>query len=204
VPLTQPLQERHYVVCRKQKEKKRAVFDSSKQRQITDGNEDGQGAARPSIKSGVGSIKANEASYPTKLPARKPIKRTTATGSQIARPVKPATSDPINSAKKSSDKRQTVTSSSSNGGSLRSSVNAYVQCPACQRNFSRAASERHIPWCQQKQRSARAPSSSNSNTEEALARFRARNGYQPLKQKGKGRSFTSTSGLTRSVQLPRK
>ena len=85
----------------------------------------------------------------------------------------------------------TTTNSSSNKDNKTSGLkasNSYVQCPVCERSFNRAAAERHIPWCQQKQQQQQSAHSrsSNANTEEALARFRARNGYQPLRQKAKG------------------
>ena len=72
-------------------------------------------------------------------------------------------------------------SSSNNHVSTKKSMNssAYVECTICGRSFNKAAAERHMPFCAEKERQRK--SSSNATNEEALARFRARNSYRSNK-----------------------
>lgn len=72
-----------------------------------------------------------------------------------------------------------VAAATSTTTTTKKSMNTAIECAFCGRTFNRAAGERHVPFCEEKQRQRK---SSNSVTnEEALARFRLRNAYRSNK-----------------------
>ncbi|KAI1294142.1 Zinc finger C2HC domain-containing protein 1A [Halotydeus destructor] len=77
----------------------------------------------------------------------------------------------------------------------------YVTCPTCDRNFSRGAADRHIPWCADKAKLVKVQAA-GPGPDDAMARFKARSKYKaPTIRRG---SKESALGSAVSLSKPVK
>ncbi|XP_064487509.1 zinc finger C2HC domain-containing protein 1A-like isoform X2 [Ornithodoros turicata] len=156
--------ERHQHICEKSKNKKRKVFDSSKQR--IEGTEITQ---------------VNKHQPPDSKHTRpKPKADWKAKHEELVRTIRAARGETIRDAE----------DECSSGGKL-SLPAGYVECPTCNRSFSERAAERHLAWCQEKRESERKEwkgSGKSPASAEAAERLKARTKYKvPLpSKKGNG------------------
>lgn len=137
-------QSKHIEICERQRRKQRKVFDSSKQRAVIDakGNPIAPSSPIKSVQSKNNS-KAKD-SMTSKSNWRDQHEEFIRTVRQ-ARGVKVS--------------NQSDSNREDDGGRRRIPP-GYVECPTCDRKFSKGAGERHIPWC--KEQKARIPRNGNN------------------------------------------
>uniref|UniRef100_T1K641 C2HC/C3H-type domain-containing protein n=1 Tax=Tetranychus urticae TaxID=32264 RepID=T1K641_TETUR len=154
------LQERlakHIVICEKQKQKKRKIFDSSKQRAPVDDKGRGNGPTSNSKKmEEINSDVNGESDKNKKSNWREQHE-------QFIRTIREARGLKVEPEPLEDDGKKRMPP-------------GYVECPCCNRRFSKAAADRHIPWCkEQKARSIRSPKANK----ETANRVKARSKYRP-------------------------
>lgn len=143
------VKSKHIEICEKQRKKQRKVFDSSKQRTLVDSKGD------PIIVNPSSPIKslANRSNQ-GKLNENMKNSNWREKHEDFIRTVRQARGIKIDDSQ-SNHKNMDHDSDASR----RRIPAGYVECPTCDRRFSKAASERHIPWC--KEQKARIPRTNN-------------------------------------------
>ncbi|RWS31513.1 hypothetical protein B4U80_04632 [Leptotrombidium deliense] len=178
---------KHIEICEKQKKNVRKVFDSSKQRSVTDENgvpiivSQQSNVPPPKKKSRAKSIPATVVEEPQAKPNWR------AKHEEFIRTVRAARGESVDEPDE---------------GAKRVPI-GYVECPSCGRSFTKGAADRHIPWC--KEQKARIPRSPVSN--DAMAKFKARSQYKaPLKRTETrnidsvlGSGYNNSNGFTSSA-----
>lgn len=162
----------HTEVCEKQRKKQRKVFDSSKQRTLVDANGDSMGPppSSPMKKSVTQRGKPqNSSNQEDKDKSRTRKSNWREEHEEFIRTVRQARGEKV-------DTQPNATIDEA-AGRKRIPV-GYVECPFCERKFSKAAAERHIPWC--KEQKARIPRTPNANASKDMT--------QTLNRKNKAKS----------------
>ncbi|XP_053201483.1 zinc finger C2HC domain-containing protein 1A-like isoform X2 [Panonychus citri] len=153
---------KHVEICEKQKRRKRNIFDSSKQRAPVDEKGD---LLVPSLSSSIKNSSPSKSKGGKGNGSKKMIEsdpgiddKSTSRSSnwrdqheQFIRTIREARGVKMEPEPLEEDGKKKIPP-------------GYVECPCCSRRFSKAAGDRHIPWCkEQKSRSIRSPKVNNLN-----------------------------------------
>ncbi|RWS17397.1 zinc finger C2HC domain-containing protein 1A-like isoform X2 [Dinothrombium tinctorium] len=182
--------QRHLEVCEKQQQKKRKVFDSSKQRSVTDEN----GAPIVLSKQDLSNQHVSHSKHKQKAkPSVRTISEKPENESNTKSNWRAKHEEFIRTVRAARGEKVDEPEKSSSGIPVKRIPVGYVECPTCGRAFTKGTAERHIPWC--KEQKARIPRSPVSG--DALAKFRARTQYRavPVKKSNK----TTVDGVNGSV-----
>eukprot|EP00057_Strongylocentrotus_purpuratus_P030107 XP_780721.3 PREDICTED: zinc finger C2HC domain-containing protein 1A [Strongylocentrotus purpuratus] len=137
---------RHAKVCRKTAKKKRKTFDSSKQRaEGTDIGTVPKTNERDLPPSKKNNWRQKHEDFIEAMQSAKGVSKAIKTGAPLPPPPAQKRINPD-----------------------------YVQCPSCERHFSESASERHIPWCKEKNKriDKRTPSAADKGKVQARTKYK--------------------------------
>ncbi|UXI21083.1 hypothetical protein NH340_JMT07026 [Sarcoptes scabiei] len=211
--------EKHLIICKKIKEKKRQLFDAAKQRaenldKINHCDVDPsltKQIAQPKRKineqnnNDRSTNKSKEPPPPSSSSSSKKQSNWRQQHQEFIRTIRAARGAPIID-EDDDDNNNYNRDYDGNGkdgdrNKTKPLPSNVIECPTCNRRFSIKAADRHLKWCAENQQKQKDRQQNDLKNQEALERMRARTKYKPMLQSNSKESKTTSSSMKRSRSI---